>query len=112
VVGATISKVVSIDRGDYDVTQPHVTYRLSERNGLVRIERQRPAVCNIAEGATPCAKSTHDHEGRGPITKALPEVGAICFLADSVQLVLTQDFLESRNFRRAWKLGSNPSGLW
>ena len=51
---------------------------------LIRIQRQRAAMADIAKRAAPRAEVAHDHKCGCAIAEALADVGAGRFLANSV----------------------------
>src|SRR6266704_5237864 len=62
--------------------------------GLLGIGRERPAVGDVAERAAPRAQVSQDHEGRGALAEALPDIGAGRFLAHRVEIVLAEDLFD------------------
>ena len=93
-LGATVAKVVAIDRGDDHIRQTQCGNRAGEIVGLFGIKRVGTAVADIAEGAAPRALVAHDHEGGRAVAEALADVGAGGFFADGVQAMLAQDLLD------------------
>src|SRR6266571_481083 len=61
---------------------------------LFGIGRERPAVGDVAERAAPRAQVSQDHEGRGALAEALPDIGAGRFLAHRVEIVLAEDLFD------------------
>ena len=99
VLGAAITQVVTVDRGDHHIRQAKCGDGASEVCGLLRIERIGAAMADIAKRAAPRAFVTHDHERRGALSKAFTDVGATGLFADRVESVFAQDrlnFLEPR----------------
>src|SRR5688572_9439275 len=89
-----VAQVVAIDARDDDVLEPERRDRLREVQRLLRIRRQRPAVRNVAKRAAPRAEVSQDHESGRAFAEALADVGARRFLADGVQLLVSQDLLD------------------
>src|SRR5712692_219639 len=80
--------------------------------GLLGIGRERPAVGDVAERAAPRAQVSQDHEGRGALAEALPDMGAGRFLAHRVEIVLAEDlfdFVKARAGRG--RAHADPLGL-
>src|SRR5207244_1479585 len=79
---------------------------------LLGIGRQRLAVADVAERATPGAQVAEDHESRGALAEALADIGAGGFFAHGVQLVLAQDLFDLVEARGvAAGLDAYPRGL-
>jgi hypothetical protein len=83
--GATVRKVVPVDRGDHDVLEAELTQRLGEVLGFVRIDGAGQPGLDVAEGAGAGADIAQDHHGGVPLGPALADVGAGRLLADRVQ---------------------------
>ena len=90
-----VAQVVTIHRGDHDITQSHFLDSAAQIFRFIRIERFRPAMCHVTERAAARADIAHDHEGGCAAGKALADVRAGGLLANSMQAVFTQDLLES-----------------
>src|SRR3954447_20269585 len=97
-----VAQIVAIDARDDDVTQRERRNRFGEIARLFGIERQRPAVADIAERAAPRADVAHDHERGRALAEALADVRAGCLLANRVQPMLAQDALDLEVARRRW----------
>ena len=67
---AAVAQVVAVHARDHDVAKLQRRDRLREVDGLVRVERQRPAVADVAERAAPRADVAHDHERRGALARS------------------------------------------
>src|SRR4029077_17994251 len=78
---------------------------------LLRIERQRTPVTDVAERATPRADVAHDHECRRALREALADVRARGLLAERVQVVLAQDLLDLADARRRRRARADPLRL-
>ena len=94
------------------------TYRsfsARDRPGEVRrflgVERQRPAVADVAERAAARADVAHDHERRRALAEAFADVRARGFLAHRVQVVLAQNLLDFVEARRRRRTHADPVGL-
>ena len=84
--GAPVREIVAVDRRHHHVLQTHRLDRLGEPPRLLRIEGIRRPVRHRAVGAVPGADVAEDQEGGGPVVPAVPDVGAVRFLAHRVQL--------------------------
>ena len=91
---AAVAQVVAVHAGDHHIPQLERSNRLGQIERLVGIERIWTAMAHVAKRATPGALVAHDHESRGALAKALADVGAGCFLAHRMELVLAQDLLD------------------
>ena len=109
--GPAVAQVVAVHTGDHDVRELQRRDRLGQIRGLVGIERQRPAVTDVAEWATPRADVAHDHERRRAFAEAFADVRAGGFLADGVQMVLAQDLLDLVEARARWGANTDPRRL-
>ena len=94
VLGAAVAQVVAVDAGNDHIFELESGDRLGEFARLVRVGRQGLAVADVTERAAPGADVAEDHEGRRAAPEALADVGAGGFLADGVQLALTQHGLD------------------
>src|ERR1700682_313083 len=108
---AAIAQVVAIDAGDHDIAKLQRGDGLGQIQRLLRIERQRASVSDVAERAAARAKLAHDHERRRAFAEALADVRAGCFFANRVQVVLAQDALDVVEARRGWRSHAYPRGL-
>ena len=109
--GAAVAQVVAVDAGDHDVRELQRRDRLGQIRRLVGIERQRPAVTDVAERATPRADVAHDHERRRAFAEAFADVRARGFLAHRVQMVLAQDLLDLVEARARRGANTDPRRL-
>src|SRR5439155_6815450 len=97
--------------GDHDVFELERGDRPRKIRRLSGVERQWPAVADIAERAAARTDVAHDHERRRALAKALADVRTRRFLAYAMQVVFAQDlldFVEARRRRRAYP---NPRRL-
>ena len=112
VLRAAVAQVVAVDAGDDDVAQSLSAAIVRARlTRLVGVERQRPAVADVAERAAARADVAHDHERRRALAEALADVRARRLLAHRVQLVLAQDLLDLGEARRRRRAHADPVGL-
>ncbi len=107
----SIAQIIAIDRGDHDVTKPHLAHGLGQAPGLVGIRRHGPPMRDVAEGAASRAEVAEDHEGGGAVAEALVDVRARGFLAHRHQPVLAQLCLERRHRSGGRDPDANPIGL-
>src|SRR5262249_49480476 len=111
VARAAIAKIVAVDARDDDVSQLERGDRPREIRRLVNIQWQGPAMTDVAERAAPPADIPPDHRGRGALGKALADVGARRLLANRMEVVLAQDFLDLSEARRGRGTYPNPFRL-
>jgi len=83
---ATIRQIVTINRGDYSMSQVKMGHGFGDVSRLQRIQGSGRSFSHGAKSAMPSADITAQHKGRGPIRPALKNVGAPRFLADGVQI--------------------------
>ena len=87
---AAVGEIVAVDGGEHDIAELHELHGARGVLGLLRIE---PAVrvtgVDGAEAAGARAHRSHQHQGRRPCVPALPDVGALGFLADRGEPMLT-----------------------
>ena len=110
-LGAAVGQVVAVDAGDHDVLEPHLGDRLGEAHRLVRVERGGGPVGHGAVGAIPRADVAQDHERGGVVLPALPDVGAVGFLADGVKLQPAHHLLQGEVVGPARGFDLQPGGL-
>src|SRR5437667_6990509 len=108
---AAVAQVVAVDAGDHDVSELQRRDGLGQIRRLFRIERQRPAVTDVAEWATPRADVAHDHERRRAFAEAFAYIRAGGFLAHGVEMVLAQDLLDLVEARARWRANTDPRRL-
>src|SRR6185503_11721224 len=94
VARAAVAQVVAIDARDHDVLQLHRGDGLAQVARLLRVQRLRPAVRHVAEGAAARAQVPHDHESGRAVPEAFADVGARGFLAHRVQVRLAKRLLD------------------
>ncbi len=110
-LGAAVSEVVAVDRGDDDMLQAQLCDRFGDILRLVRIERAGHAGLHVAEGAGARARVAHDHEGRVLLLPALADIGAAGLLADRDETVFLHDAMRLGPFGRAGRLDADPVRL-
>src|SRR5690606_8117028 len=112
VAGATVAQVVTVHAGDHHVAQPQLLDGAGQVVRLVRIQRIRAAMADVAKRATPRALVAHDHEGGRALAEAFADVRARRFLAHRHQLVAAQDVLDLVEARAGRpRLDADPLGL-
>src|SRR4029079_6627001 len=79
--------------------------------GLVRVIRAGPAGLARTEATGPRADVAQDHDRGRALLPALPDVGAVRFLADGVERQSAQDALEVGVVLARWQAGANPIGM-
>src|SRR6266487_49559 len=109
---AAVAQVIAVHAGDDDVREPEGGDRLGEIQRLVGIQRQRTAMRDVAERATPRADIAHDHEGRRALAKTFADVRTGGFFADRVQMMLAQDLLDLVEARARRRAHADPVGLF
>ena len=92
--GPAVGQVVAGDRGDHDVLEAHLRDRLGDAPRLVVVEPGGLAGLDRAEAAGAGADVAQDHDRRGPLVPAVPDVGAAGLLADRVEVQAAQEALE------------------
>ena len=105
--GATVVEVVAIDRGDDSVLEIHLMDRLCGTERLEDVELGRLARRHIAERAGPGALVPEDHQGGGPHSPALVDVGAVGLFAHGVELQVRASSSSAPGSRR--RAGPSPS---
>ena len=90
----TVGQVVAGDAGHDDVLEAQAAERLGDPPRLVVVEPGRPAGLDRAEPAGPGAGVAQDHDRRGPLVPALPDVRAVGLLADGVEAEAAEEPLE------------------
>ena len=111
VLGTTVTQVIAVYRGDHHVLQAQISDGNRQAFRLIGVQWLRSAVAHVTERATTGADVTHDHEGRGTAREAFAQVRAGGFFAHAVQLVLTQQGLDTVDFRRNRNAYANPVRL-
>jgi len=82
-----------------------------EVDRLFGVERERPAVADVAKRAAPRADVAHDHERGGALAEAFTDVGAGRLFAHRVQVGFAQDLLDLAEALAATGAHANPLGL-
>ena len=108
---AAVAQVVAVDAGDHDVFEFQRGDRPREIERLVRVERQRPPMPDVAERAAARADVAHDHERRRALAEALADIRAGRLLAHRMQVVLAQDLLDLGKARGGRRAHADPVGL-
>ena len=93
--GAAVREVVTIDRRDHDVLEPELAHGPADPLGLLAILPDGRAVRDRAVAAVAGAHVAQDHERRGRVLPALPDVGTARLLADRVEVPLAHPTLEA-----------------
>src|SRR5438876_1828636 len=94
VARSAIGHVVTIDRGDDHVREPHLCRRLRESQRLEWVGgRVRTAGVDEAVAARACADVAEDLERRRAATPALRDVRATSLFADRVEVTLADETL-------------------
>src|SRR4029453_4378474 len=83
-----------------------------EVDRLTRIRRMRRAMRDVEISARARARIAENHERRGAVVPALADVGAVGFLANSVQVQPAHQPLQSMIVLRAGRPDLQPLGLW
>ncbi len=109
--GAAVAQIIPVDARYDDVTKAKCGDRLRQVDRLLRVERQRTPVPDIAERTAPRADVAHDHERRRSLAEALADVGARRLLAHRMQTVLAEDLLDLVEPRRRRRAHANPFRL-
>jgi hypothetical protein len=111
-VGRTaVAQIITIDRGNHNILQPHGFNRIRQVPRLFGIKRIWTTVADIAKWAAPSAYVAHDHESGSPAFEAFADIRAIRFLAHRMQMILAQDRFQAQHFTRAGKFSTNPLRL-
>src|SRR5207249_1538858 len=92
---AAVREVVTIDRRDHDVLEPELAHGPADPLGLLAILPDGRAVRDRAVAAVAGAHVAQDHERRGRVLPALPDVGTARLLADRVEVPLAHPTLEA-----------------
>ena len=106
-----VAQVIAVHRGDDDVAQRQARNRLRQLLRLRLVRGLGPPMGHVAEGAAAGADIPQNHEGRGAVTEALAQVGALCLLADCGQPLLSQQPLDPHHRGPDRSLGPDPFGL-
>ena len=108
---AAVRQIVAIDAGDDDVPEAHLRHRIREPPGLTGIERSGRPVRDGAVRAVARADIPQDHECRRLVLPAFPDVGAVRFLADGVELEAAHHLLQGEVVGTARSLDLEPGGF-
>ena len=107
-LGATITQIITVDRGDHHILQAHISNRGRQVDWLFGIQRIRTAVANVTERAATCTDVAHDHKGCGTAAETLSQIRTTGFLANGMQLMLTQFLLNLIDLRSRWNAHADP----
>jgi len=109
--GASVGKIVAIDRGDDHMLQSQLGRRFGDLDRFIGVERAGQAGAHVTESACARAGIAHDHEGRVLLRPALANVGTARFLANGHEFVLAHDALRLGPFGGAGSLYADPRRL-
>ena len=93
-VRAAVGEVVAGDAGHDDVLEAEGSDRLRDPSWLVLVVPGGPAGLHGAEAAGPGARVAEDHDRRGALVPALPDIRAAGLLADRVEVQAAQEPLQ------------------
>src|SRR5687768_9161783 len=91
---ALIGKIVAADAGDCGIAQTHRPHRLCDPHRLAGVEAGRLAGVDLAEVAASGAYLAADQEGCFAVLPALENVRATRLLADRVQALTLDQFMQ------------------
>ena len=109
--GPAVRQVVTVHGGDHHVLEPQLSDRPAHPLRLLAILPDRPAVGHRAVAAIAGAHVAQDHEGRGEILPALPDVRAVRLLTDRMEVPLAHQALEPDVLRSARRAHPEPRRL-
>ena len=92
---AAVREIVSVDRRDYGVAQPHLLYGVGHADGFEQVYSFGLAGVDGAVGACAGADVAKDHECGGAAVPALADVGTLGLSADGVELSAVEETLDS-----------------
>ena len=106
------AQVVAGDAGDDDVLEPEGADRLGDPSRFVLVVPGGPAGLHGAEAARPGARVAEDHDRRGALVPALPDVRAAGLLAHRVEVRCRAAGASGRGSSRPTGCapGSSPDG--
>src|SRR5450432_1507095 len=109
---AAVEQIVAVDHGQDHVAQLELGNRARHVLGLTRIDGPaRVAGRDRAETAAARARVTEQHHGGRARSPALAHIRTARFLADRVQIELTQRLLDARVVLTAGRAHLQPRGL-
>src|SRR5688500_18546286 len=91
--------------------QAELADRLGDAAGLVVVEPRRRPRLDRAEATSPGAGVTQDHDRRGALVPALPDVRAVRLLTDRVQVEAAEQALELVEVVTGRHPGADPVGV-
>src|SRR6185295_18623650 len=91
---AAVGQVVASNRGDHHVLEAHRGNRFGDAARFVVVEPRWAARLDGAEPAGAGAGVAEDHDRRGALVPALPDVRAVGLLADRVEVEAAEQTLE------------------
>ena len=103
--------VIAIDAGDYGKFQSELLNGFGDAARLVVVDRFGAPLRYGAESAATRTEVTEQHEGRGLVVPALADVGALCRLADGVEVESAGELFEVVIFLAHWGAGLEPLGF-
>src|SRR5262249_10863546 len=109
--GASVVKIVAVDGGDDNVSQPEFLGRCGDVLGLTGIKWTWQAGFDVAERASPRAGVAHDHEGGVLGLPAFADIWTARFFASGVQIVGADDLPGLDVTGRDRRLDANPIRL-
>src|SRR6267378_338540 len=92
--GASVRQLVPVHRGDHQVIEAQLAYRLGKVTRLQRIERPGDPAVHVTEAATPGADVPHQHHGGGAAAPAFADVRTARLFTDGVEVQLAQGALD------------------
>src|SRR5256885_11353162 len=108
-----VGEVVTIDRGQHHVAEPHQLHGVRGVLGLVGVEPAvRIARVHGTEPAGARAHRAHQHDGRGARVPALTDVGTLRLLADRGEAVLPDERPDAGEGSAGRRLRLEPRRLW
>src|SRR4051794_15255635 len=92
--GSTNVVIIAVHTGYNGMFQAECLDCFCDSAGFIEIDRLRTSLRNRTEPTPPCTQVSEQHECRGLVIPALPDVRALCRLAHSVQPKASGEFLE------------------
>jgi hypothetical protein len=109
---AAVGQVVAINGSNHSVRQIQMSHSLSDVTRFLRVKLPRRAFANCAKAAMARANIATQHKCRRPISPALENVWAFCFLANRVQVKSFNQLEQMILVRRIAQTDPEPFGLW
>src|SRR5208283_1657263 len=110
-LGAANVVVIAIHAGHHGMLQAKRGYSLSHPARFIPVDGFGPALGHGAEAAAAGADIAQQHERRRLVIPALPDVRALCRLANRVQPQSPREFLQIVEVLADRRLGSQPLRL-